>query len=155
MRAKSWALVVACALSFAACGHARSTPVDPARSDEEREIIAAQVAQINANNLADIVALDALTAQEYVGINARGLVQTKAEFLEDVRARGAAAIKVTPEQLGERQKTWKVRLYGGAGVVTRLTAGDHGVRSWVTAIWVKREGRWIRAFSQVTTATNE
>ncbi len=122
-----------------------------AQSSLEAEIIAAQQAQIAANNSADIASLDRLTADEYGGVNASGTMHTKAEFLQDVERRGPAAVKATPLQLLERQKEWRVRVCGTAGIVTRLTAGDHGSRSWVTAVWVKRDGQWLRVFGQVTT----
>lgn len=121
----------------------------------EEQVIAAQQAQITANNAADIDALDALTAEDYVGINASGSMQNKSEFLRDVAKRGAARVQATPEQLRERQKQWRVRIVGDFGVVTRLTAGDHGARSWVTAIWARRGGQWVRVFSQVTTVAEK
>lgn len=151
MLIKSLSAVTVFAIVLSAV-HADSENANPSRSSAEREVIAAQEAQITANNAADIPALDALTAEEYVGVDASGTMQNKREFLRDVEKRGPAAVKATPQQLRERQREWRVRIFGDVGVVTRLTAGDHGSRAWVTAMWAKRDGRWLRVFGQVTTA---
>ena len=152
MRFKS--LMAAMALASFVAPMIQATPetLSTTRSQLETELIAAQQAQINANNAADIAALDRLTAEDYVGVDASGTIRTKSEFLQEVEKRGPAAVRATPEQLRERQKEWRVRVFGNVGVVTRLTAGDHGSRSWITAIWVKRDGGWLRVFGQGTTA---
>ena len=58
----------------------------------------------------------------------------------------------TPAEGAARAKEWRVHADGNIGVVTRLTAGDHGARIWNTAIWKKRDGNWRRVFSQETAA---
>ena len=121
-------------------------------SSAEREVIAAQQAQIRANNAADVAAVDSLTADEFIGVNASGVSRTKAQLRDELVKRGPANVQATPEQLSERQKGWQVRVYGNVAVLTRLTAGDHGARSWITTVWVLRERRWQRVLSQVTTA---
>ena len=153
MRVRSCSAVTVLVIVVSTTIHANSENLDPSRSAVEREVIAAQEAQITANNSAAISVLDQLTAEEYVGVDAWGTMHTKAEFLSDVEKRGPAAVKATPQQLRERQREWRVRIFGDVGVVTRLTAGDHGSRSWITAIWVKRDDRWLRVFGQVTTVT--
>ena len=127
----------------------------PARlggSSAEREVIAAQQAQISANNAADVAAVDSLTADEFIGVNASGVSRTKAQLRDELVKRGPANVQATAEQLSERQREWHVRVYGNAAVLTRLTAGDHGARAWITTVWVLRERRWQRVLSQVTTA---
>ena len=121
-------------------------------SSAEREVIAAQQAQIRANNAADVAAVDFLTADEFIGVNASGVSRTKAQLLEELVKRGPANVQATPEQLSERQRGWQVRVYGNVAVLTRLTAGDHGASAWITTVWVLRERRWQRVLSQVTTA---
>ena len=123
-----------------------------AGSSAEREVIAAQQAQITASNAADVTAVDFLTADEFIGVDASGVARTKAQLHEEVVKRGPANVQATPEQLSQRQRAWHVRVYGNVGIVTRLTAGDHGSRSWITTVWVLRERRWQRVLSQVTTA---
>ena len=131
-------------LAIAAIGSAGS-PVD-------EELLAAQRALISANNRADIDTINQLTADEWIGVNASGILRTKAELPADIAKRGPARVQATPEQLFERQKTWKVRSYDNTGVVTRLTAGDHGSRSWISTVWVRRDGRWQRVLNHETTA---
>jgi hypothetical protein len=123
-----------------------------AGSSAERDVIAAQQALITANNAADVTAVDLLTADEFIGVDASGVSRTKAQLHEEVVRRGPANVQATPEQLSQRQRAWHVRVYGTVGTVTRLSAGDHGSRSWITTVWVRRERRWQRVLSQVTTA---
>lgn len=123
-----------------------------AGSSPEREVIAAQQALITATNAADVTAVDLLTADEFVGVDAVGVSRTKAQLHEEIVRRGPANVQATPEQLLQRQRAWHVHAYGNVGIVTRLTAGDHGSRAWITTVWVRREGRWQRVLSQVTTA---
>jgi Domain of unknown function (DUF4440) len=123
-----------------------------ARSPIEEEVIAAQQAQITANNAADIPALDRMTATDWIGVSAAGVVRDKTQFLQDVSKRGPAKVQRTAQDAADRQKEWRVQVHGNTGIVTRMTAGDHGSRIWNTAVWVKRDGAWLRVFSQETTA---
>jgi uncharacterized protein DUF4440 len=123
-----------------------------ARSPIEDEVIAAQQSQITANNAADIATLDRLTAAEWTGVSAVGVVRDKTQFLQDVSKRGPAKVQRSAQDGVDRQKEWQVHVYGNTGIVTRLTAGDHGSRIWNTAVWIKRDGAWQRVFSQETAA---
>lgn len=126
--------------------------ISTAGSSVDEELLAAQRALIRANNRADLDTINQLTADEWIGVNASGILRTKAELSEDIAKRGPAKVQATLEQLLERQKSWKLRAYDNAGVVTRLTAGDHGSRSWISTVWIRRDGRWQRILSQETTA---
>jgi hypothetical protein len=121
-------------------------------SSVEEELLAAQRSLISANNRADLDTINQLTADDWIGVNASGILRTKAELPGDIAQRGPAKVQATPEQLLERQKAWKVHAYDNAGVVTRLTAGDHGSRSWISTVWIRRDARWQRILSQETTA---
>ena len=116
------------------------------------ELLAAQRALILANNRPDLDTINQLTADEWIGVNASGILRTKPELPEEIAKRGPAKVQATPEQLLERQKAWKVRVYDNTGVVTRQTAGDHGSRSWISTVWIRRSRRWQRILSQETTA---
>ena len=144
-------LVAAIGAAAPLLGSACSTHV--AGLSAEREVIAAQQLLITANNAADVAAVNLLTADEWVGVDASGLSRTKAQLQEEIVKRGPANVQATPEQLSQRQKDWQVRVYGNVGILTRLTAGDHGSRSWITTVWVRREGRWQRVLSQGTAAS--
>jgi hypothetical protein len=139
------------ALALIGCLFA-SAAISAAGSSVDEELLAAQRSLISANNRADLDTINQLTADEWIGVNASGVLRTKAELPEEIAKRGPAKVQATPEQLSERQKAWKVRAYDNAGVVTRLTAGDHGSRSWISTVWIRRDGRWQRILSQETTA---
>jgi hypothetical protein len=126
-------------------------PISAGGSVDE-ELLAAQRSLISASNRADLETINQLTADEWIGINAAGILRMKAELPGDIAKRGPAKVQATPEQLLERQKAWKVRAYDNTGVVTRLTAGDHGSPSWISTVWIRRDGRWQRILSQETTA---
>ena len=126
--------------------------IGAAGSSVEEELLAAQRSLISANNRADLETINQLTADEWIGVNASGVLRTKAELPGDIAQRGPAKVQATPEQLLERQNAWKVRVYDNAGVVTRLTTGDHGARSWISTVWIRRDARWQRILSQETTA---
>ena len=128
-------------------------PISAGGSVDE-ELLAAQRSLISASNRADLETINQLTADEWIGINAAGILRMKAELPGDIAKRGLAKVQATPEQLLERQKAWKVRAYDNTGVVTRLTAGDHGSRSWISTVWIRRDGRWQRILSQETTAAD-
>jgi Domain of unknown function (DUF4440) len=129
-------------------GCAARNPTTPIRN----AVVAAQQALIRANNAADITAVEALTADDWIGVDASGVRTTKADLPTSIQNRGAAAIQASPEQVARRQQDWIVRVYDNVGIVTRLTAGDHGARQWITTVWVLRDNRWKRVLSQVTTA---
>jgi hypothetical protein len=74
-----------------------------AGSSAERDVIAAQQALITANNAADVTAVDLLTADEFIGVDASGVSRTKAQLHEEVVRRGPANVQATPEQLSLRQ----------------------------------------------------
>ena len=132
-----------------------ASAISASASSVEQELLAAQRSLITANNRADLAMLDRLTADEWIGINAAGVIRTKAEQREEIGKRGPAKVQVTAEQLLERQREWKVRVYDKVGMVTRLTAGDHGSRSWISTVWVLRNGRWQRVLSHETTAAEQ
>lgn len=135
-------------LFISACSHRL------AGSSLKLDLIAAQKALITANNAADATAVEYLTAQEWTGIAATGVTRTKATLREDLLKRGPAKIQATAAQLADRQKEWLVHVDKNVGVVTRLTAGDHGTPSWITTVWIYRDGRWQRIISQDTKVVN-
>ena len=76
-----------------------------ARSAVEDELIAVQQAQITANNAADVATLDRLTAADWTGVSAAGIVQEKAGFLEEVVKRGPARVQRTMEDAADRRRS--------------------------------------------------
>ncbi len=81
------------------------------RSPLEDELIAVQQAQITANNAADLPTLDRLTAPEWTGDGASGIVQDKTQFLEEVAKRGPARVQRTMEDAAQREKEWRASMF--------------------------------------------
>lgn len=110
-------------------------------SDEQMILdLERQVSAASAGN--DIPALDKLVADDYIGIEAIGNTETKAQWFDGIRSKALIAMSEVPSQL-------KVRLYGDVAVVTGHLSirdirngkpGHHEVM--FTDIWVKRGGRW-------------
>lgn len=119
----------------------------------EASLIAAQHSLIEATNSANVSAVELLTAEEWLGVDAAGNPRRRSELRQALLERGPARIQATAEQLAVRQRDWHVHVYGDIGIVTRLTAGDHGTRAWVTTVWAFRDGRWQRVLSQVTNSS--
>jgi ketosteroid isomerase-like protein len=97
----------------------------------------------------DLPAIERLLAEEYVGIDGRGVVSTRADELEEARARPAEAPPSPMEILGEQITDVKARLYGETAVVTALNTvtartedGQSTIRYRRSTVWVKRGGRW-------------
>ena len=146
-----WLLIVSpilILLLIAACSHRLAV------SSLKSDLIEAQKALIIANNAGDVSAVEYLTANEWTGIAASGISRTKVQLRDEITKRGPAKIQATAQQLADRQKEWLVHVSKNVGVVTRLTAGDHGTPSWITTIWIYRDGRWQRVISQDTKVQN-
>lgn len=103
--------------------------------DLERQLSAASAAN-------DVAALERLVADDYVGIEAIGHIETKAQWLGGIKSKALIVDAEVPSQL-------KARLYGNVAVVTghlsirdrrNNKAGHHEVM--FTDVWVKRNGRW-------------
>jgi hypothetical protein len=61
-------------------------------SSVEQDLLAAQRSLISANNRADLAMVDQLTADEWIGINASGVIRTKVELREEIGKRGPAKV---------------------------------------------------------------
>ena len=98
----------------------------------------------------DMEAMDALLADDWVGINPEGSVQSKAEAVKDHKAGIVDFEAIDPQEV-------KVRVYGDAAVVSgryhvKLTVSGHKIddRVRTTEVYVKRAGKWRCVSTQVT-----
>ena len=130
-------------LSFAAPG----PPKRPPTPDET--FAALERAWSAAYQQHDLPAIQRLLAEEYVGIDGRGVVSTRADELEEARARPADAPPSPMEILGEQISDVKARPYGETVVVTALNTvtartpeGESTIRYRRSTVWVRRGGRW-------------
>lgn len=103
--------------------------------DLERQVSAASAAN-------DVAKLEKFVADDYIGIEAIGKIETKAEWLGGIKS-GALVVEA------EEPSHMRVRLYGNVAVVTGHLSihdqrngktGHHEVA--FTDLWVKRDGRW-------------
>jgi ketosteroid isomerase-like protein len=121
-----------------------------ADADTEKEIARLSRQAIDARLKADTAALDAILADDYVGISPSGEVATKAEGLRALKDGTLHFDSIEPSEV-------KVRVYGDAAVLTarghvKVTyqgrADTLSVR--VTEVYVKQGGTWRCVSSQVT-----
>jgi hypothetical protein len=103
----------------------------------------------------DLEALDALFADDYLGIGIDGFRWTKAEILgQHARVRLGEWKRTTERELVSLNERAAVLIYEAA---FRTYAEDgqplDEAHQRLLSCWVRRKGRWQVAFSQVTAAT--
>jgi ketosteroid isomerase-like protein len=91
----------------------------------------------------DLKAIDLLLADDFVGIDGRGVVSDKAAELEEAKPppRGGS----NPVLVGEQLSDVRVRMYGDAAVLTAINTvqfSDSTIRYRRTTVWVRRGDRW-------------
>jgi ketosteroid isomerase-like protein len=104
-------LLVSCAVSLHA-GIAKTLKHEK-RHEIDRLEEAWRIAVLNR----DPVAMDALLADDYMGINARGVLLTREQALANLRS---GQMHITSLNISDR----KVRFYGATAVITSLAAVD-------------------------------
>jgi ketosteroid isomerase-like protein len=112
-------------------------------ADARDEVSNAEKAVAAARSSNDAIALDRLTADDFIWVRPDGGATGKKELLEDLRASRLTKFDFDGEQ--------RIRIFGETAVVTGARvlhdrAGDR--RVMVTNVWVKKEGRWQRVASQ-------
>jgi ketosteroid isomerase-like protein len=121
-----------------------------ADADTERDIARLSRQAIDARLKADTAALDALLADDYVGISPSGEVGSKAEALKRLKDGTLHFDTIEPSEV-------RVRVYGDAAVLTdrghvkvtnRGRADTLSVR--VTEVYAKQGGTWRCVSAQVT-----
>jgi len=98
----------------------------------------------------DIATLDRLVDDDFVLVNSNASVEDKAQFLADFNLPG---FKIEPFVLEQPvHKVWRNGAVIGGLVNLRWTQdGKHQTRQLrVAYVWMKRDGRWLAAYAQVT-----
>lgn len=116
-------------------------PGGPAQSSAE--VVASERAWSEAFLRHDLHALSQLLADDFVGIDGRGVVSDKAAELEEAKAPSAGS--TTPILVGEQLSDIRVRMYGDTAVLTAINTAqfsDSTIRYRRTTVWVWRGGRW-------------
>ena len=134
-------------ICFLANGQAKTKPAPNTKHAEtlmqlERDWSAAYISH-------DTTIAERIIADDYVGIDGRGIVTTKAQELDDVRGPAPGIPPPPVLTLAESVVDMKVRVYGDVAVVNgrviekvRTKTKDAEVQYRRTTVWVKRQGRW-------------
>jgi ketosteroid isomerase-like protein len=131
--------------SFAVLALAAVLSAVPARADDvEQTIIELEKAWSAAFLAHDTAAIARILADDFVGIDGRGVMSTKAQELEEAKASDPES-----QLLGETLDEFKARSYGNTALLTarntarfRVKGEERTIRYRRTTIWVKRDGRW-------------
>lgn len=93
--------------------------------------------------------VERLLADDYVGIDGRGIIETKADEIEAATAPDPSAPAPLSRVLAEEMTDFTVRIYGDMAIVNGRTVQQverAGVKGEVqfrrTTAWIKRSGRW-------------
>jgi ketosteroid isomerase-like protein len=98
----------------------------------------------------DVATLDRLVADDFVLVNSNASVEDKTQFLADFNLPG---FKIEPYVIEQPvHKVWRDGAVIGGLVHLRWTQdGKHQTRQLrVAYVWVKRDGRWLATYAQVT-----
>jgi len=97
----------------------------------------------------DLPKIERLLAAEFVGIDGRVVMSTRAEELAEARAPAPGAPSPAMEILEEEISDVRARVYGEIAVATALNTakirtreGQSTVRYRRSTVWVQRDGRW-------------
>jgi ketosteroid isomerase-like protein len=113
---------------------------DPARDERELTQLVKELKEAVVK--ADVAVLERVLHEDYVHHGPRGMVENRAQYLENRKARRVDFESLVPDEI-------KVRVYGDTAIVTgRSTAKGkdqhgkmHEQRRWTHAL-VRRDGRW-------------
>jgi ketosteroid isomerase-like protein len=132
------------AIALSAVGPVGASPTTPSAA---RDVESAEHAWSKAFLRHDLGALSRLLADDFVGVDGRGVVSDKAAELEEAKAPppGFDGPVLVREDLSEV----RVRVYGSTAILTALNtaqfAGKEGpstIRYRRTTVWQFRDGRW-------------
>src|SRR6185295_10697703 len=97
----------------------------------------------------DTATIATILADDFVGIDGRGVVSDKSHEIEEAKAPAAGSPSGTYVILSETLSDVRVRLYGDAAVLTAINTAsisDRGEKEVVryrrTTVYVRRSGKW-------------
>jgi hypothetical protein len=135
------AAYAACFVLLATSAPAADLPPDLARAVHDYD---------RAQFSNDVATLDRLVDADFALVNSNASVENKAQFLADFNLRG---FKIEPYVIEHPvHKVWRDGAVIGGLVNLRWTQdGKHQTRPLrVAYVWVKRDGRWLVTYAQVT-----
>jgi len=116
----------------------------PASPSAESEVTASERAWSEAYLRHDLPAISRLLADDFVGIDGRGVVSDKAAELEEAKPPSPGSTE--PVLVGEQLSDVRVRIYGDVAVLTAVNTAqfsDSTIRYRRTTVWVRRGDRWV------------
>lgn len=143
IRSISWlALALALAIGVSVPGLAQTKP--GAAAGGEQQVLQAEKDRFAAMIKFDEAALNRLIADDAFYTHSNALLQTKQEFIGDLKSNAYDYVSVTPSE-----SDWKVRIHGTLAVVNGVAAVnviDHGkdlkIKLRYTSAHVNRAGQW-------------
>jgi ketosteroid isomerase-like protein len=139
---RAW-LLVALGLSWRV-----ALPAGDAPAPIQREIVGLERAWSAAFLAHDLDKISELLADDFVGIDGRGVVSDKAAELAEAKAPDSGS--TAPVLIGEDLSEIRVRAWNGdAAVLTAINTvrfssreGESTIRYRRTTVWVRGDGRW-------------
>jgi ketosteroid isomerase-like protein len=135
-------LLAACLPGLPAPAHAAAVPLLHRDDHLRREIENLESQWLKAMMQNDVATVNRLLADDYLGINPDGTLQTKADALAQQRSGTMKVSNIDPENV-------KVRVYGDTAVVTSRVAvqghdgnRDIGGRYHYTHVYSRKSGDW-------------
>ena len=135
-------LLVACLAAFAIPGYAATLPLLHREDRLHREIENLESQWRTALMQNDVATINRLLADDYLGINPNGTLETKADALAQRRSGTVKISSIEPENI-------KVRVYGDTAVVTSRVDvvghdGDRDIsgRYHYTRVYSRKSGDW-------------
>jgi ketosteroid isomerase-like protein len=124
-------------------------------ADAEKQVALLSKQHREAAVKGDTKALDSILADDWVGINPRGNVESKAQQAKTLKDGSVDFEAIDPEEV-------KVRVYGDAAVVTgryhvKLTFNGQKIDDLVrtTEVFAKQGGKWRCVSTQVTSIARQ
>ncbi len=132
----------AAVLVLAMAGSVRDTASAQANAASEQTLLQAERARFTAMHAADTAALDKLLAPELSYTHTSAVVQTKAQFISDIKTGTIKYLTIEPNDM-------KAHLYGTVGVISGgaavhiiLNGKDLSFKIRYTDVHVNRGGAW-------------
>jgi len=116
----------------------------PGPPSAESEVVASERAWSQAYLRHDLPAISRLLADDFVGIDGRGVVSDKAAELEEAKPPSPGSTE--PVLVAEQLSDVRVRIYGDVAVLTAVNTAqfsDSTIRYRRTTVWVRRGDRWV------------
>ena len=97
----------------------------------------------------DTATIDRILGKDYVGIDGRGIITSKAQEIEEARAHGPSDPPPPFVVLDEAVTDLNVRIYGDAAIVNgrvlekiRTKDKEGEIQYRRTTVWLRRRGQW-------------